>query len=269
MTDPARQLLGGTRTFGVVAGALLSLGCSLLIDTGNMTGPNATSNEAGGASDTAPEAVMTDAAPDVDAAPDPHLLGAWDFDEEGGSVTRDASGRNHAGRIEGTATLGGGGHKGGALLLQGNGGMIVDALAGDAYPTTGTLTFWVYPELAQDNPGMRNVFDGWDTSRVHMFIRTGKQWHLGFMGPGDTYAFFQYFAAPTAAEWTHIVLTWNDASKSAALYVSGRPTLAGTYGQPFSPSGQRVAFGYGFIGRIDEARLYDRAMDALEVAALE
>lgn len=252
-------------------GAGAPLACSWLVDIDHLAGPPAASGDATVGDeraivvDGAARGETADAVTDVGTV-DPHLLGAWSFEEGGGNLAKSATSSSYDGRLEGDATLGAGGHSGGALLLAGKGGMVVDGLEGALFPKTGTLTMWIKSDRPSDDPAVVSVFDAWDTSRPHLFIRTGERWQVGMMGPGDTYAFFVYFDMP--GDWAHLAVSWEEATRRVRLYVGGRLIVDGTYDSAFSPTGQRTRFGYGFEGRIDEVKVYDRALSEIEVAAM-
>ena len=58
--------------------------------------------------------------------------------------------------------------------------------------------------------------------------------------------------------------------KSAALYAGGTLVRSSPYDQhtDFKPTQQQVRIGANFIGAIDEVRIYDRALPAVEALKL-
>ncbi len=79
---------------------------------------------------------------------------------------------------------------------------------------------------------------------------------------------------PAAGEWHHVAATYDAAAESAVLYIDGEPVAAGTDVAQRS-LGLMTVTGYssnatinGMVGRVDDARLYSRALSAREIREL-
>lgn len=68
--------------------------------------------------------------------------------------------------------------------------------------------------------------------------------------------------------WTHVVVTWSEQNARGRVYRDGTLLEEHEYPQPFAPDGQRFQLGRGFVGMIDEVRLYARELTPSEVAAV-
>jgi hypothetical protein len=151
----------------------------------------------------------------------------------------------------------------------------VDALSTTSYPKKGTLSFWFeYSYLDTDTSNFA-LFDEWDDTRSHVFVR-----RIGANTPGDFQLALQAKAAGNYAwvgtvhaqrqKWTHVVLTWDSAARTAALIVDGTivKEVGFMSGSTFEPVEQSFVFGNGFQGAVDEIKLYDRAMSTAEALLL-
>jgi len=260
--------------------------CSLVVSTSGLSEPNETpaAGEAGAAMDGAvdapppPDGAMptADAAFDASDAADasePNLVAHYSFEDTPGSVARDTSGHGRDAVLQGDATFVDDGVHGHALAVAGTGVMIVSSLIGtSAFPASGTLSFWFRYSFPTTSMVERSIIDDWDNTRHHLFVRrvdtaTGTTFQTAAQVT-DTYAFETDFDAQPNT-WTHCALTWDAVAKSAAFYVNGANRGAGPYSIDFDVQGQHFRMGYGLVGGIDEVRLYDRVLSAVEVAALE
>jgi hypothetical protein len=126
------------------------------------------------------------------------------------------------------------------------------------------------PTLA-GKPGAWNaagygITDKANESQFRLFISEGSS--------QDLLKDFDYPAAYSGDEWCHLVFTYDGSSTSEGmkLYADGvklsgtnvRDTLTGATIKNANP----LRFGVGFDGLIDEVRIYNRALSAAEVAAL-
>ena len=197
----------------------------------------------------------------------PGLVGAYPFDEGAGATTADASGFSNSGTLQG-AVWTGGGKFGGALAFNGTGARVVIADAVSLDLVSGmTLEAWVQPTI---------VPAGWSTI-VHKetdayYLAAGSVSNVpaagGTVGAGDANV---YAASPLAANaWTHLAATYD--GTTFRLYVNGAQVSSqAASGALVSSSGPLSIGGNGpygeyFNGRIDEVRIYDRALSATEIA---
>ncbi len=143
-------------------------------------------------------------------------------------------------------------------------------------PESGTMSLWVYPTTF--NSWVSPI--GWKVTGRFILIDEG-----GGPTPGNWRASFKPAATETAISgpaivqnsWTHLVYTWSLSGTTYTLrfYVNG--TQVGTTswtgvpdtdmgGLYFGTAGQIVSNNY--TGRVDDVRIYNRAINADEVIAL-
>lgn len=214
--------------------------------------------------DPAPSPPPTEPAP----SPDAGLVGAWGFDETAGTTAADSSGKGNAGTISG-ATRVTAGRRGGALAFNGEDNWVT--VPGSASLRLGealTLEGWAYPTAGGSS---------WRAMMVKE-TTTGLAWALYPAGdrgvPGGHVASTSEHWASAAAKprlnaWTHYAVTYDGAQ--IRLYVNG--VLAGSRAQsgPVAAGSRPLRFGgtamwpEWFEGRLDELRVYDRALSAEEI----
>lgn len=242
-----------------------------------LASPDATASDA--ESDQAPPPLpdaQTDATADVAVdgpLVEPDLVAAWFFDEASGTVAYDRTGHGHDGVLQGAAAFATGGVRGNAVSFNGGvDSVLVQSLNNAAFPRSGTLS--VHFRYNFNDTSQHGVFDSYSDARSHLFIRRANNapndvfQAAGQHNDAGGYSFVDSFVVPINT-WTHVVLTWNEASRVGNIYVNGvlsknQPYQLGA----FAPDQQIFRLGVNFIGMIDEIRLYDRAFSATEVAAI-
>ncbi|MDB5219469.1 MAG: hypothetical protein JWO86_7396 [Myxococcaceae bacterium] len=260
--------------------AILLGACSLTVSTSGLSG-GADPSLDGGAAMTdgavageggSVEASVVDAA--LDAPHDPSLLGEYSFEDPSGFSVHDSSGNGHDGLIQAAATFVADGARGRALAVDSTGFFVVDGLSAGQFPHSGTLSLWFRFDFAPDSIQGRSVFDDWDDTRTHLFVRRGPsappgEFQMALQGASSQYAVAASFVT-VRNTWTHVVMTWDEATSIGALYADRMLLHRGSYAMPFVlGDGQRFRFGEGLIGGIDEVRLYSRALTGDEVTKLD
>ncbi len=212
------------------------------------------------------------------------LLAWWTFDDGTGTVAADDSGFGRDAAVQGAAWDPAGRH-GGALRFDGNDA--VEAAEGPAW-LNGldelTLAMWVRSDaggigtdaglLTTRPPGdsqcvnLRYDADGFRSGSqetVKLYVRTSDDVHAA-EGPGGL----------QTTGWQHLAVTWS-AGQAATLYVDGvaRPfawdegPLDGVIlGATTLLIGQGCKSGQGWRGRIDDVRIFGRALSPQQVARL-
>jgi len=210
------------------------------------------------------------------AADDPNLVGWWRFDGD----TLDSSGNGHSGTLAGDAKLVPLGLIGGALELDGNGDYVtIDGYKGVLADAGGvqqpfTITAWV----KTTDSGDRTIASwGTNSSRLRVDFRLAGGKLRVEHGAGNVLG----NTALNNGEWHHVGLTMIQGATisypDVKLWLDGKDdTKASTDPDAFSiTAGVDMAIGYRataaaryFLGTIDEVRLYNRLLDASEVADL-
>lgn len=210
-----------------------------------------------------------------------NLVGSWQFDENSGTTTADASGNGNTGNLgcvtaactsTPTWTSGPTG-LGSAANFSGLNGVVLTN-TGTPFSFTDSLTIeaWVNPQTSAQSANAGIVGRG---------ILGGEDFGLDVTA-GGAFRFLSSHGfsatAPTtipAGVWTHVVGVYDSAVGSATLYLNGA-AVATTLGVPartnsggvLSIGNRQNAFGayaLPFFGAIDSVRVFHRALGAAEV----
>jgi hypothetical protein len=193
-------------------------------------------------------------------------VAAFGFDTRQGGVLGDASGHGRRARIEGAAHARRG-RFGGSLRFDGRSDAVETRRPLALDPANGmTLEAWARPSGGVH--GSRPVVV-WASRRggpFGLYTSARGARTAGVARAGGLAAVARY--QQRAGRWMHLAVTYADGTLS--LYVDG--VLAGRRTVAWRPSGRGplVVGGSGarsrsFRGRIDEVRLYDRALSADEI----
>jgi hypothetical protein len=197
-------------------------------------------------------------------------VAAYGFEETVGSTTADASGTGNTGTLNGPARSAGGGRFGNALAFDGTNDLVTVPDSASLDVTTGlTMEAWVYPTttsgwrtvLLKEQPGnllyalYANTTAGFPDARVF----AGAD--LNTSGTAKL---------PTNT-WSHLAATYDGAQLT--LYVNGAQVSRRAVSGPIATSARPLQIGGNtvwnewFKGRIDEVRVYDRALDGPQIQA--
>jgi hypothetical protein len=213
------------------------------------------------------------------------LVGYWNFNEASGATTPDSSGNNNTGTIVG-ATRTTSGWAGGALDFQsGNAHVAIPNT-----PTLGqltnrlTLAAWVYPTSVGNGLTTllhrSNAAGTFYNFTLYARVTSGgingvPYFHINWNNNSalDAGESAQGSLALPLNQWSHLAATYDGAAMQ--LYLNG--VLRGSASLPngaIPPSAQPIwigangLFGHPFRGRIDEVRIYNRALSPGEIQAL-
>jgi glucose/arabinose dehydrogenase/chitodextrinase len=205
------------------------------------------------------------------------LLAGYAFDEGAGGTAADASGHGL------TANL-----ANGAGWLDGKTGKALSLAGGDDVASLGnpaalhltgsmTLSAWIYSSTFPGDDAAIISKRGSAGFQLDTTIDTGPR-VIGFkLNAGNGANMFRYGATPMQPNiWYHVTGVYDAAAQTMHVYLNGQlddGQLQGTVAanQQDSPQdvqiGQRPGWGgFGFMGRIDDVRIYGRALSASEVA---
>ena len=198
-------------------------------------------------------------------------IASYPFDEGAGTVAEDSSGNNHTATIEGAEWTAKGKY-GAALKFNGTNSCVSIADAGDLRLSEEfTLESWVRPEggLLHDPAIFKQGIEGSRSYSLGIGFNTAGKPEGELAGQGKAH---QDLAAQASLEpnlWSHLALTWDGAK--LRLYVNGEvvATKAVVKPTPATPGPLTIGCarltGSYFKGRIDEVRIYNRALGAGEV----
>jgi len=196
------------------------------------------------------------------------LVAAWNFNEGTGTTVADASGNNNTGTISGAtwSTLG---RYGNALSFNGTNNLVVVNSSASLNVTTAmTLSAWVFPTATQS--GWRTIMQR--EVDAYFLNASNDAGPLRPAGGGTFNGTVRFVGGPTALAvntWTHVALTYDGAA--IRLFVNGTQVATaartGTLQTNASPLriGGNVPYGEYFQGRLDEVRIYNRALSASEI----
>jgi hypothetical protein len=257
----------------ILLGALTAPACELFVDASRLdvetpgdAAPDAGSD--GGAeadTSTGGDGPASDALPDGAAD---GLVGYWSFDEGRDKTAHDTSGYGNDGTLQPGTTWVAGKVGAGALNFDGTSGAVVvpESPSLDGVGAAMTLALWI----DVDEPA----------SGVMWLVSKENAWDVKLNGQSPqlttTTGHAEFNAPVPANEWHHVALVFQGGM--ALLYVdgasrsgfsntlaSGQPLLAGT---TFRIGAFETSTQYLAKGRLDEVRLYDRALSQVEVAKL-
>lgn len=199
------------------------------------------------------------------------LVAAYSFDQGSGGIAADASGRGHTGTLSGGATWTAAGRHGGAVSLDGATGMVTVPDAADLR-LSGALTAeaWVRPSSVARRRTV--VFKD----------RTGGFSYALYAGSNNTHP--QAYAYLSGADravtgpdalplntWTHLAFSYD--GRTLRLFRNGVQVAAhaatGTIPAAAGPLhfGANPLWTEAFAGRIDDLRIYNRALTPAEILA--
>jgi len=203
-------------------------------------------------------------------------VGIWHFNATTGTTVSDVSGHHDDGTLEGGATWAAGRFQG-AVSLNGEGAAVRIPASSTLEPTTISVSAWVN----STNPGsFRYVLakgaNGCIAASYALY--TGANGGLEFYVAGPQGA--SYGISPDAGpsiwngQWHNVVGTYD--GSTVRLYVDGQQVGSGTpdktpIGYPAVSSNDLLIGNFpgcsevGFSGRVDEVKLFDRAMSATEI----
>jgi hypothetical protein len=199
--------------------------------------------------------------------PPPGLVAAYGFNEGSGTVVTDVSGNGNNGTISG-ATWTTSGRYGNALSFNGTNALVtINNSASLQLTSAMTLEAWVYPTTV--NSEWRDViYKGNDNYYLEGTSSNSGHPVAGAI-LGGVYAEAIGPNSLTANTWAHLAETYDGAT--LRLYVNGVQVASraqtgaiATSTNPLQIGGDSL-YGQYFAGRIDEVRIYNRALSAAEI----
>jgi chitodextrinase len=196
-------------------------------------------------------------------------VAAYSFDEGAGATLHDLSGTGNAGNVSGASWTAG--RFGDALDFDGadDWATVADSDSLDLFGAL-TLEAWVEPSATAGS--WRTVALKEQSSQLvyALYAANDRGTPSGHVNPALDTAVSGPAALP-AATWTHLATTWDGTVLS--LYVNGSLVASRLALGVLLPSGGALriggnaVWGEWFDGKIDELRIYARALSAAEIAA--
>ena len=198
---------------------------------------------------------------------DANLVGYYEFASPAPGSDSSPGGANSA-TLQGDATIITDAALGGdTLSLDGSGGFA--QVSGEfGQPADITLAAWV-----NGTNSYADVF----SIQNRLMLRFDDPNQGGFVNAiyhdGTTYRHTTSTVALEDTGWHHIALTFDDASKTMTLYIDGTQAAQNSFTDSISYLGGDTFIGSGtgglhFQGQIDDARVFDRALDGSDISAL-
>jgi hypothetical protein len=206
----------------------------------------------------------------ISGGPGPGLVAAYGFNAGSGTAASDSSGNNNNGTLTG-ATWTTSGRFGSALVFNGTNNLVTIADANSLDLTTGmTLEAWVYPTVQPT--GWRTIIAKERSGGIAFYLHAGStSTNRPATGAYIANAERQLFGGTrlTANTWTHLAATYDGAMQR--LYINGVQVASRAQTGSIATStnalriGGNTVWGEYFQGRIDEVRVYNRALSAAEI----
>lgn len=195
-------------------------------------------------------------------------IAAYSFEETAGSVARDVSGNGHHGILTGGTWMPAGGRHGGALSLDGNDDLVTVPDAPEL-DLTGPSTVMTWVQLRATSSYATAILKETPGGLGYAIFATSSG---GVPHPslwtGDS-GVFPGKPLPIGS-WVHLAQTYDGATQRAYIDgvlvstetgVTAPPPTSG----PLRIGGNTIWPGEQLDGRVDEVRIYDRALPAAEV----
>lgn len=161
------------------------------------------------------------------------------------------------------------GKVGGALALGGGAYVEVPAIgSADAL----TVALWVRPDALGQALSSLFMCNGWDRAAVHFQFAGDGRAEFSVNGSRPVDAFSEAVPGKKAGAWSHLAVAYDPAAKKARFYVDGKRDKEAAYKSavPVKLGAARLGAWDGearpLAGRIDDVRIYSRALDDAAVA---
>ena len=190
---------------------------------------------------------------------DSSLVGLWTFDEGAGTVAYDYSGNGQIGNFQNNPTwVSSGCEINGCIDFNGTNDKVQVPLSSIISPPGNyTLATW---------------FNAASTT-IGFFVLENGQYGFEWKGTGSALQYYDsVYLSSAQTSWslnTWYYVTMVKSGSAVSLYINGVLDSIGTGGTHVSSGG--LYFGkalYSFVGMIDDARLYNRALSASEIQAM-
>jgi len=202
------------------------------------------------------------------------LKGNWKFDENSGTTAADASGYNNTGTLS-SGAMWATGQSGAATNLDGVDDYVqVGAQSSLVLTNAGTLSAWIYPTGAGSHATVGGIIINKEGEyELARFPDGTIQW--AFANPNPGWNWINTGSVAPLNQWMHVAVTYDGGT--VKTYINGALTHtysgSGAIGDVDNSQndfriGGRQSTSHNFQGRIDEVRVYNRALSASEITTL-
>lgn len=205
------------------------------------------------------------------------LVAHWALDEGSGTSASDSSGKGHTMNLINGPTWVSGTVGSGALQCDGSNDYGTTPDASDLrLPNDLALSFWMYKTVEQPTVSTRMVGKGTSSGAngnyaVFTYANTGGKLLFQQNTPGGSWMNLVSGSATAVNTWYHVAAVKSGAVHS--LYLNGTLDASGAFGSAAAVSADPVNLAYivgqtPFAGRLDDVRIFNRAVSSVEVEAL-
>ena len=205
------------------------------------------------------------------------LIGHWPFNEGQGTQTADVTGNGNDGTFNGDVEWVLGYDSSGVRYDTAGERIVIGPIDPTAENNAMTLAIWIYWEGQDHSIEHQGIFGkrlGWDPDNNHpttkWFWEVQTDGDLIFRNGGAGLGYDNGVLAPYANEWAHVALTWDNGSM--VQYINGEEVHTGNIDFRDTADDTPVTIGCTdstntetFVGILDEARIYNRALSAQEI----
>jgi hypothetical protein len=197
------------------------------------------------------------------------LVAAYGFDEGSGTTTTDLSGNGNTGTLGSGVTRTASGRFGGALVFN-NSYVTVPNAPSLNLTTAMTLEAWVYPTASSN--WAAGVMKEQPGEFVYALYVGAPSTPGGYFNVGTSSTTERQVNGPTALPlntWSHLASTYDGAT--SRVFVNGVQVASKAFTGTIASStgavriGGNSVWGEFFAGRLDEVRIYNRALSAAEI----
>lgn len=193
------------------------------------------------------------------------LVAAYGFGEGSGTTVFDSSGKNNTGTISG-ATWTTAGRYGGALSFNGSNSVVTVSNSATLNLSSGmTLEAWVYPNALNAQKWMSIIYKPVTTSSTVDFVLHGSSYttEVPCVGVSLSTTNLSGTSVLPVNTWSHLAGTYN--GTNMVLYVNGIVVATEPMSGTIATSSQSLSFGVNWNGLIDEIRIYNYALNPIQI----